>query len=147
METTVNYDELKKGIQSEPDLGIIPPRFLKVTAFTTFDAEYAVIEDDLVFHFFRSPEVRGRPDSDRYWHESFPAALDQQAQSYFKADQSRLSAAYTQEVDSWWLKAKGFRAVAEGTGLASLDPEASVGTFVARFFEILDQALETTKIK
>jgi hypothetical protein len=82
-----------------------------------FRAEHAIIGKDLVYHFYvveqEDPEAL-----DSWFRNTFAAALDAVAQEYFQAGQPRLQAKYTQEMQSWWLRARGF-----GDGV---DPEARV---------------------
>ena len=90
-----------------------------------------------VFHFFASTEAdQGEyGDPKRYWLQIFPQLLDQVACDYFKSGPERLSAIYTEELMSWFLKAKGF-------GM-SLDTD----TLATKFLNKFDQALEATKLK
>lgn len=113
------------GTQDEQ--GVVPLQFKKVTDYTTFSAEHAFDGDDIVFHFFRTKEN----PSDRYWQDVFPNGLSDVAQEVFQAGYPRLKATFTQEVDSWWMRASGF--AHEGL------PEERIQHFYAK----LDQALET----
>ncbi len=110
---------------------------MPVTDLTTFAAEVAVTEGDLVYHFYVTDEVNAGPDPKRYWLETFPAVLEQTAKNYFKADFPRLKAAYTEEKASWWLRAFGFGRVLEPHKMA------------LRFCDELDAALDaaTSSVK
>ena len=105
------------------------PKFKKVTCFTTFFAEYGMMGDDIVIHFFHTPE---NPDDGKcpYWHDMFPTALNDLAQSYFQATAPRLVAKYTEELKSWFFRAQKYSHV--------LDIDA----FVMSFFEKLDQEMD-----
>lgn len=103
--------------------------FIKVRNYTTFLAEHAFDGDDIVFHFFRTPEN----PSDHYWKSVFPNALSDVAQKVFQAGYPRLKAAWTEEQDSWWMRAAGFAT----TGL----PEDRLNLF----YETLDQVADALK--
>ena len=108
--------------------GVQPMCFTKVNEYTSFHAEYSFDGDDLVFHFFISPEHKG---DRRYWLETFPLVLDPTARKYFKAEMPRLRAAYTEEMDSWWLRADGYDQI--------LDKH----NYCKRFLAKLDQDIDT----
>jgi hypothetical protein len=111
---------------SEVACGVRPLQFTKVESYTTFTAEYAWDGGDVVFHFYRAPE-----HSASYWLEKFPTALDPIARDLFQAGPPRLRAAYTDEMDSWWMRANGFSHL--------VDKDA----FISRFLQRLDQTLDT----
>lgn len=109
-------------------------QFTKVTDYTTFFAEYSVVKEDIIVHFFLTPELALQQEAssvESYWLGKFPKTLDKTAREYFQADFPRLMAKYTQELKSWWFKAQGY-------GL-NVDPDA----FIKKFFETLDKALES----
>lgn len=109
-------------------------QFTKISDYTTFSAEFAVVDNDIVIHFFLTPELalqQDEPSVENYWLGKFPKTLDKTARDYFQADFPRLMAKYTQELKSWWFKAQGY-------GL-NIDPDA----FVKKFFETLDKSLES----
>ena len=111
------------------------PKFAK-DSFYSFKVEHTVIGRDFVIHFFL-PEhaeehlnsLEGKQAWLKYWTDRFPATLDAVAQSFFGEGPPRVTAKYTQEVASWWLRARGF---ADGI---------SPGDLLKRFFEELDAAL------
>jgi hypothetical protein len=111
-------------------LPVLPLVFTRVTDYTTFAAEFAITEGDLVFHFYATEEVNQRPDPRQYWLELFPSVLERVSQEYFKATFPRLQAAYTEEKASWWMRAKGF-------GLLLMPHE-----FCYKFFDSFDEALD-----
>jgi hypothetical protein len=123
-----------------------PVRFVKDTSFTTFTVEYAMRGPDLVFHFYLPPEVIGgegashasqalqRPSVYHYWSETFGDGLNQVAPEYFQATAPRLQAAYSLEVYSWWLRARGFDHL--------LDIPAFVRGFLVAFDTYLDPFLQ-----
>ncbi len=111
------------------------PNFKQLNDYKSFKAEYAVINGDLVLHFFlpkhaqlNSPEARQAWMS--YWLTNFPEKLDSEAQIYFESTYPRLMAKYTSEVASWWFKAQGFGDVLDA------------GAFVAKFLDQLDASLQ-----
>lgn len=117
-------------LSTQDDQGVDPVRFQKVTDYTTFSAEHAFDGNDIVFHFFRTVETTG----EQYWKHLFPDTLSEIAQEIFQAEYPRLKAAFTQEQDSWWMRATGFVDI----GL----PEERI----AKFYEKLDQMLEARKV-
>jgi len=106
--------------------------FIKVEDYTTFVAEYAFIDGNIVLHFFHSRETWNRDDK---WHvtyflDMFPSVLSQVAEAYFEATKPRIVAQYTPEMTSWYMRANGFA--------VRLDPDG----FVRRFLSKLDVALD-----
>jgi len=106
------------------------PQFTQVPFYTTFRAEYALQDDNLIVHFFLPPELNGQVGE--YWTVRFPRALDLVARRYFSADRPRLTAKYTEELKSWWLRAMSYGHIVDFKG------------FVTGFFDELDHVLETT---
>ena len=117
-------------IEGRAALPVQPLQFIKFTDYTTFSAELAITEGDLVYHFYVTAEVNALPDARVYWYEVFAQVLERVAQEYFKATAPRLKAAYTQEQASWWLRAFGFGMV--------LDPHK----LAYGFLHVLDAALD-----
>jgi hypothetical protein len=113
-------------------LPVLAIHFIDVTEYTTFRAELAVTEGDLVFHFYPTNEVHALklPTPEKYWKEVFAAVLEPVAKQYFNAEEPRLKAAYTAEQASWWMRAFGFGQV--------LDPHK----LAYGFLEVLDKALD-----
>jgi hypothetical protein len=111
------------------------PKFTKVDEYTTFRVEYAIIGNDLVVHFFDTPEQPNTDDANHqwYWKTYFPACLSTVGERYFQATKPRLTAKYTEEVRSWFLKAQGYRHILDIDG------------FARGFFEELDKELEESK--
>lgn len=124
------------------NLEAAPLQFVVNDQHSTFIAEVAIVQDDLVFHFFLPKHLAdlsgGSAEYQRYWKKVFPETLDAVAQEYFKAGPPRLRAAHVNElgIDSWWLRAYGF-------GAQVLDPD----TFVQRFYAKLHGALESSNRK
>jgi hypothetical protein len=121
----------------QPELPVQPIRFQSVDAYTTFKAEYAIVDGDLVFHFYVTPEIQKMAEPHKYWLQTFPAIIDPLAKDYFKAEFPKLKAAYTEEKASWWMRAFGFGMVLEPHQLAfglfdkldaALDEAVSKGT-------------------
>jgi len=102
------------------------PLYFKVIYKEEFWAEYAQEGFDLIFHFYNTSLPK------RVWIETFPGVLDPVARSFFSAKYPRLKAAYTEEVDSWWLRANGCAAVPYPSGRAE------------KFIDEIDQTLSTT---
>lgn len=119
------------AVQDSPaELPVLPLSFIQVNDYTTFRAEFAITEGDIVYHFFITAEINGLVNPRRYWDELFPSKLQDVAREYFKADFPRLQAQYIPEMASWWFRAKGYG--------AKLDPHR----FSYRFFDLFDEALE-----
>lgn len=103
-------------------------QFTKVNDYTTFDSEWTMIDDNIVFHFFMPASHRV---TEPYWIEVFAAALNEVAQAHFDATLPRLQAKYTEEVKSWWFKAQGYGHI--------LDMPAYIDKFLARLDTKLDE--------
>ena len=112
------------------DLPVLPMVFTAVEGYTTFKAELAIAEGDIIFHFYVTDEIQKLPNPKKYWLELFPKALSESAEQYFNVTFPRLKAAYTEEKASWWMRAFGFGRL--------LDPHK----FAYRFFDVLDEALD-----
>jgi len=117
-----------EGIDDE--IGVEAPVFMAITDYTTFRAEYAVLDDDLVFHFYATDEVNKLPDPWRYWKTTFARALAKVAKDHFQAEYPRVKAAYTDELASWWLRADRYGHVLD------------MDEFAKRFLSKLDQELD-----
>ena len=110
--------------------------FTKVEDYTTFVAEFGVKDGDLIFHFYLTPELDEQPKDGPvavYWMSRFPRVLDGTAQDFFKTGPPRLQAKYTQEMQSWWLRAQGFG--------ENLEPDK----LAYAFLETLDRDLDTSQ--
>lgn len=81
-------------------------------------------------------EVNGLADPKTYWTATFPNTLSVVAEEYFAATYPRLKAAFTEENDSWWMRAYGFGMV--------LDPHALAYKFLERLDAALDVAMTKT---
>lgn len=127
----------------DADLGNIDKAvisFAKVESFTTFLAEYAFVDGNIVVHFFPPKEAyvvsmatqqpKVSVDFLRHWQRTFPQLLSPIAEDYFKATAPIITATYVAEMTSWWMRANGF---ANG-----LDPN----TLILKFFVALDAALD-----
>src|ERR1051325_4529578 len=89
--TNNEKDHLMDG-KSAPtleSLGNAIVKFTPVNDFTTFTAEYAMKDNDLVIHFYLPADLRGPAN---YWMELFPKALDRVAQEHFMATKPRIKA-------------------------------------------------------
>lgn len=130
-------------LKQQDEQGVAALQFTPVDDFTTFRAEYAIVDEDLVFHFFQPPEHVGaieakqtalEPRLNHYWMDSFPRTLDVVARDFFRAESPTLRAAYTEELKSWWLRGFGMAAVATPDARAKL------------FLQKLDQALDAVNV-
>lgn len=110
----------------------VTPRRLTRSELSKFTVEYALVDRDLVFHFFR-PEAKEQEPimSDAYWKITFPSVLDVVAQKHFNAGQDRLSAEFISDfnLDSWYLQARGYDHI--------LDLEG----YVEKFYRLLEEGL------
>lgn len=108
------------------------PSYTKIKEYTTFEAEYTMIGEDVVVHFFPSEELKVAPkqSGETYWKVHFPEVLNETAQEYFNATAPRLVAKYTEELYSWWFKAQGYGHIID------------LDFFIRRFFEKMDAKLE-----
>jgi hypothetical protein len=104
------------------------PQFEKEQGYTTFTAEHALVDGNIVIHFFLPEDYRG--NAQQYWTVRFPLALDGVAQAHFQATAPRLQAKYTEELRSWWFKATNY------------DHVVDLPRFIRKFFDALDEALE-----
>lgn len=87
-----------------------------------FNAEYQLVDRNLVFHFFVHPmHAQQVPPQqlEHWWLNGFAQVLDQTAQDYFQATIPQLQARYTEEVASWFLKAQGFSDLLDPLGFAA----------------------------
>lgn len=137
----VRQDQALELIATAPMLGGVKDAvidFKKVEGYTTFLAEYAFTDGDIVVHFFPPREAyifhndrhRLSEESLLLWQRKFPQVLSPTAEEFFQATAPVLKAAYTAEMFSWWFKAAGFA--------NRLEPEA----YLLRFFDRLDAALD-----
>jgi hypothetical protein len=141
----VNVDDARRiatGTSGEEIRGIEKaiPRFTKVDQFTTFSAEYAFMEGDIILHFFLPDEVRPEEGSPivsrtvkRWWEEdAFPDCMTIVAKAHFDAGYPRIIAKYTEELCSWWFRGRGFAS-------SVLDPDALVISFLEKLDAMLDE--------
>jgi len=112
-------------------------RFTPIDDFTTFNAEYTLLEEsDIVVHFFLPRELQGpeghplKPAVHHYWTQLFPSVLDPVARAHFDAEQPRLVAKYSPEVTSWWLRARDYGHILD------------LRSYLVRFFQSMDQGLD-----
>lgn len=119
-----NAEQAGNLLGDEEPTGVQPVLFEQVPYVTRFRAEYALLDEDIVFHFFRHDG-----DTDAFWRDAFPHALDPVARAEFRAEYPQLAASYIPEVDSWWLRAYGFGAL--------LAPEV----LIEKFLKALDSSV------
>lgn len=120
-------EEVVTSAKLAPPVGVEPMKFTEVSTLF-FKAEYTVKGDDFIIHFFPLPDKNDR----EYWLQVFPTVLDVTARTHFRANKPQLRAAYTEELDSWWLRADGYPHI-----LAKEE-------FIKRFFNKLAYELKTT---
>lgn len=143
MSQSQSPDPTTQILQSDAErkLGAVMLQFVQVDDYTTFKAEFANSEGDLVFHFFKTPEVERLPDVRGYWGVTFAAALEEVAKRVFNADAPRIQGQhmYDQEMglDSWWFRANGYGHL--------LDPYKLVYSFLDTLDEALDKTLSTSR--
>lgn len=121
------------------EVGRAVPVFKEVK-LPEFRAQHAVVSGDLVIQFFLPVPAEELKRADAkvqqrwatYWLEAFPRQLSPVAKLYFQADKPRLVAKYTEELASWWFRARGF-----GDGL---DPDGLAEGFYKRLAEALRTA-------
>lgn len=122
-----------RSMLADPNAGVVggvrAVQMTEVSNFSTFSAEYTTRGEDILVHFFKTEEVAALPNSNVYWSQTFPNQLSEVAQRHFEVSRPRLTASYTQELESWFLLAKGF---------AHLDVDA----YLLLFFRSLDAALD-----
>jgi len=115
-------------------------KFTQVEDYTTFLAEYAFIDGDIVVHLFPPIEQYVKTDNGARlleehllrWQRSFPLVLSPVAEKYFAATRPVLMAQYVPEMTSWYFKAGGFA--------RTLSPKELVLGFFARLDEAVDAA-------
>lgn len=116
-------------------------KFTQVADYTTFLAEYAFLDGNIIVHFFPPFEAyvgtgearRVLEEYSLYWQRQFPVVLSPVAENYFKATRPVLIAQYVREMQSWYLRAGGFA--------NRLDPDA----FILGFFAALDAGLDAAQ--
>ena len=126
-------DELTPGInqvkaESDIQMGRIMrgvPDFIKVEDYTTFLAEYAMKDGDIVIHFYPTEQIQG------VWTAEFAWVLDRVAQDHFRDTAPRLQAKFTEEMNSWWFRARGYSHIID------------LKSFMTQFFDKLDHDLES----
>jgi hypothetical protein len=130
-------------MESETNHEVLALQFVPVTEYTTFRAEFAITAGDIVFHFFKTPEVEALGNAQtvkKYWAEDFATTLEDVAKKVFNADAPRIRAQHVYDdepphskqepLDSWWFRAYGFGHL--------LDPHALAGRFVSSLDASLD---------
>lgn len=119
-------------------IGSATVKMEKVEEYTTFLAEFAVQDSDIIIHFFLPYEAytdttkgkRVKAGYDKYWQNNFPITLSNVAMQHFDATYPRIFAEWVPEMQSWYMRCRGFG--------NRLDPES----FTRKFFEVLDVALD-----
>lgn len=93
-----------------------------------FRAEFTLKGDDLVFHFFFKSSTMN------WWKYEFPKFMEAIAKQHFNADYPQLVAAYSEELESWWLRAANQN--------VRFDPMG----FARRYCQVLQHAIESTPV-
>lgn len=83
------------------------PKFTLVGNLSHFKAEYATDGEDITVHYFL-PDTCPPNAVKQYWRNVFPETLSKVAMEYFKAEPPRLVASFTPELNSWWMRARGY---------------------------------------
>lgn len=128
---TVPESKAKSLLNSAEVQGVEAIRFTKVKEYTTFDVEYAYVDNDIVFHFFLPDDVNHLQGAQEYWKTRFPEVLDIVSQEYWDATYPRLQAAFTEELDSWWMRCFGFAHVG--------NPESRIKKFLDKLDNQIDK--------
>lgn len=123
-------------LADQNDLPVQPIRLQEVSGYTTFKVDYAIVDGDLVFHFYVTPEIQKLKNPEQYWLQTFPAVIDPVAREFFQAEFPKLKAAYTPEKASWWMRAFTFGMV--------LEPHKLAHNFFDKLDEALDSALKSS---
>ncbi|MFA5436040.1 MAG: hypothetical protein WC372_08395 [Candidatus Neomarinimicrobiota bacterium] len=117
------------------------PKF-EEKVYRYFTAKHGVVGADLVVQFFLPKEAeaaakKGDATAQRrwesFWLETFRDQLSPVAQSYFHTDYPHIVAKYTEELASWWFRARGFG--------ETMDPKALAEGFELRLHEAVLQAV------
>jgi hypothetical protein len=122
--------QMHEGIGNVPGAVV---KFKKVLDYTTFDAEYSLLDGNVVVHFFMPSRSLVTQE---YWKDRFADVLTAVAQEHFQATSPRLVAKYAEDdgaggtLNSWWFKAQGYGHL--------LDPDA----FMVKFFDKMDTMLD-----
>lgn len=103
------------------------PVFTPIKAFTTFDAEYCRTEGTIVLHFFPPHDQQVTA---QYWRSDFADVLVTIAPEFFQATAPRLVASYTEELNSWWVRAQGYSHIID------------IDQYMYQFFELMDEGLD-----
>lgn len=112
----------------------------KDVSFLGFKAQHAVIESDIVIHFFlpsgagnlEKASTKTQQEWATYWLDVFPYHLSAVAKEHFQADKPRLVAKYTEELKSWWFRARGYG--------NTLNPDGLVALFYSKLEAVLPPA-------
>jgi hypothetical protein len=136
-ERTVQVSQVDKGNAATAFSGtgdMLLPAVLSFvsTGYRYFLEEHALVERDLVVHFFTTEQQQKTWDVnalEQWWLNTFACTLSAVACDYFQAGPPRIMAKYTKEVASWWFKAQGF------------DHLLDLSAFLHVFFERLDETL------
>lgn len=110
-------------------------QFTDVDDYTTFVAKFAVKDDDIIVHFYMPSELEKAPaaEQDLYWLKMFPVAVEAVAPEHFEATYPRLTVKYTEELKSWFLRARNYGHL--------LAPDRYVRKFLDRMDAGLDAAV------
>ena len=139
MSQSQTMETIATSLKTETDnpQGVLALQFIKVNDYNTFEAEFAITEGDIVFHFFVSPEIAKWSEVSlrKFWGETFPGCLVLAGRQAFNADAPRIKGQHIHDpemgINSWWFRAYGFGHL--------LDPHA----LAYKFFDTLDASLDT----
>jgi hypothetical protein len=131
--TNKSEEDAMLAFAAETPQGVDALSFKEVSGFAMFKAEYTFSNNDIVFHFFiPTDNALITRDAVYYWMRKFPTVLDEVARGYWDVTYPRLKAAFTEEVNSWWLRAFGFVDVG--------NPEVRVIEFLAQLNAAISKA-------
>jgi hypothetical protein len=97
------------------EVGEAVPKFEEVQ-YNSFIAKHGVVGRDLVVQFFlpksgeealRTGDTRLQRQWEFFWLERFRDLLSPVAKEYFRLEYPQLQAKYTEELASWWFRARG----------------------------------------
>ncbi len=120
METMATSDMDQEALVCTEDFeGFIKPKQFIRQELSSFDVETHIDDNgaDAVIHFYAKSECA--------FPVGFANVLDATAQDYFKATFPRIKAAYTPEMQSWWMQLNSF-------------PVLDLQTYIDEFYKRLD---------
>lgn len=123
METMEKIDVEELG-QTKEFEGHVAPKKFDMVEYDSFKVETCIDEngEDATIHFY--------PKDDSDFHPLFAQTLDIEARTYFNATFPQIKAAYTRELNSWWLSLTAF-------------PVLDIAAYINAFYTRLQAALRS----